>query len=336
MNIEEKIDETVLLRYFAGESTAEEIEIVEKWMAASDEHKRLASQIYYIQSAKRALGALRGVDAQNALKSVRRRMLRNRFVRIGNVMQRIAAVIAIPLIVSTLYLLLKQDEVSSLIELKTSPGMVASATLPDGTVVTLNSNSKLTYPAQFKGDSRCVALDGEAYFDVAKDAKHQFRVSTPQNAVIKVYGTGFNVEAYSSDDKISATLVHGSISMSYENNRDVWKERKIVPGQEIVYEADSRDISVVKADIDVATSWRDGKLVFHNTSFDDALKMLSKRFDVDFEVKNKKYSAVSLTGVISNQHLDRVLEYISMTANMKFRCVESDDVELERQRIVIY
>jgi ferric-dicitrate binding protein FerR (iron transport regulator) len=103
-----------------------------------------------------------------------------------------------------------------------------------------------------------------------------------------------------------------------------------------VYEADSRDISVVKADIDVATSWRDGKLVFHNTSFDDALKMLSKRFDVDFEVKNKKYSAVSLTGVISNQHLDRVLEYISMTANMKFRCVESDDVELERQRIVIY
>lgn len=74
--------------------------------------------------------------------------------------------------------------------------MTAKVQLPDGSIVMLNSNSTLTYPTQFSDKQREVNLLGEAYFEVTKDTKRPFVVTTPYQANIKVYGTQFNVEAY--------------------------------------------------------------------------------------------------------------------------------------------
>lgn len=336
MNQDTNINESLLLRYFDGEATMEEKQEIESWLAASEENKKLAKQFYYLSFATKAADTLKRTDAQAALKVVRGRMRRNRQMQWRQWAQRAAAFLAIPLLLSTAYLYFKadgQDKVN-FIELRTNPGMIASTTLPDGTYVTLNSNSSITYPSRFAGDNRDVRLDGEAYFKVTKDAHRPFMVKTPQKAVVKVYGTQFNLEAYAADKTIIATLVEGSIAMAYENKNNRWTEQEIRPGQEIVYT--QQHIKVNKADVEVTTSWKDGKLIFRDTPFEEVLRILSKRFGVDFVVKNPKSLEASFTGVLEKQRLERILEYISVSSNIKFKYAESSDVNQEKQKIEVY
>ena len=84
------------------------------------------------------------------------------------------------------------------------------------------------------------------YFEVTKNSRQPFMVRTPQKAVVKVYGTQFNVEAYADDKTITATLVEGSIAMAYENKKSNWTEQEIQPGQEIVYTAAQQQIKLIR------------------------------------------------------------------------------------------
>lgn len=204
------------------------------------------------------------------------------------------------------------------------------------THVILNSNSTIVYPSHFDEKSRNVQLNGEAYFEVTKNSRQPFMVRTPQKAVVKVYGTQFNVEAYADDKTITATLVEGSIAMAYENKKSNWTEQEIQPGQEIVYTAAQQQIKIDQADVEVITSWKDGKLIFRDTPFKEVLKMLSKRFDVDFVVKNPKCFEASFTGVLEKQRLGRILEYISVSSNIKFKYAESNNIHQEKQKIEVY
>ena len=75
------------------------------------------------------------------------------------------------------------------------------------------------------------------------------------------------------------------------------------------------------------------KLIFRDTPFKEVLKMLSKRFDVDFVVKNPKCFEASFTGVLEKQRLGRILEYISVSSNIKFKYAESNNIHQEKQKI---
>ena len=338
INSDTRIDEALLLRYFEGEVTLSEKEEIEKWIISSEANKKLAKQIYYLSFATKTMDTLKRTDARAALKEVRGRIRRERQLQWGRWAQRAAAILAIPLLLSTLYLWMNSNGQSkaNFIEIRTNPGMITSTTLPDGTYVTLNSNSTIIYPSHFDKESRKVQLNGEAYFKVTKDANHPFKVITPQKAVVKVYGTQFNVEAYADDKTITATLVEGSIAMAYENKKSNWAEQKIQPGQEIVYTAAQQQIKIDQADVEVATSWKDGKLIFRDTPFKEVLKMLSKRFDVDFVVKNPKCFEASFTGVLEKQRLGRILEYISVSSSIKFKYTESNNIHQEKQKIEVY
>lgn len=338
INPDTRIDEALLLRYFDGEMTRDEKQEVERWIASSQENQKLAKQIYYLSFATKTVDTLKRTDALTALKKVRGRMRHRQQIQWWQWAQRAAAFLAIPLLLSTLYLYFDTygQHKMSFIEIRTNPGMITSTTLPDGTCVTLNSNSTITYPSHFDGDSRDVRLDGEAYFKVTKDTEHPFKVMTPQKAIIKVYGTQFNVEAYAIDKKITATLVEGSIAMAYKNKRSNWAEQEILPGQEIVYTAKHQHVKVDQADVEVAISWKDGKLIFCDTPFEEVLRTLSKRFGVEFVVKNPDCFEASFTGVLGKQRLERILEYISVSSKIKFKYMESNDIHQEKQKIEVY
>ena len=104
------------------------------------------------------------------------------------------------------------------------------------------------------------------------------------------------------------------------------REKKIFYGRQYIDQAD----------VEVITSWKDGKLIFRDTPFKEVLKMLSKRFDVDFVVKNPKCFEASFTGVLEKQRLGRILEYISVSSNIKFKYAESNNIHQEKQKIEVY
>ena len=320
INSDTRIDEALLLRYFEGEVTLSEKDEIEKWIISSEANKKLAKQIYYLSFATKTMDTLKRTDARAALKEVRGRIRRERQLQWGRWAQRAAAILAIPLLLSTLYLWMNGNEQNKVnfIEIRTNPGMITSTILPDGTHVILNSNSTIVYPSHFDEKSRNVQLNGEAYFEVTKNSRQPF------------------MEAYADDKTITATLVEGSIAMAYENKKSNWTEQEIQPGQEIVYTAAQQQIKIDQADVEVITSWKDGKLIFRDTPFKEVLKMLSKRFDVDFVVKNPKCFEASFTGVLEKQRLGRILEYISVSSNIKFKYAESNNIHQEKQKIEVY
>ena len=212
INSDTRIDEALLLRYFEGEVTLSEKDEIEKWIISSEANKKLAKQIYYLSFATKTMDTLKRTDARAALKEVRGRIRRERQLQWRRWAQRAAAILAIPLLLSTLYLYYnadRQDEMS-FIEVRTNPGMITTIVLPDSSRVWLNSESYLKYPVRFAKNERNVILQGEGYFSVRKNVDSRFTVQTPYHTQIQVLGTEFNVEAYEKEKNRSIGMCSSS------------------------------------------------------------------------------------------------------------------------------
>ena len=321
------MDKNLLIRFFEGQATTDEEMKVRKWMEASTENRRT----YFKERKMYDMTLLLSKDTkkETVSQSSKKKFKFRKFIEI-------AAVAAITLVITLFYKNQERQEYWLTAQKISVPaGQRINLELSDGTKVWLNSRTKIEYPAVFADKERRIKLDGEAYFQVAQNIHKPFIVQTPKGNV-EVLGTQFNVEAYADDKTITATLVEGSIAMAYENKKSNWTEQEIQPGQEIVYTAAQQQIKIDQADVEVITSWKDGKLIFRDTPFKEVLKMLSKRFDVDFVVKNPKCFEASFTGVLEKQRLGRILEYISVSSNIKFKYAESNNIHQEKQKIEVY
>ena len=333
--------ESLLPRYCDGNVTDEERRRVVEWMEASEENKRIAKQVNLIYLASHAIKVRRSIDTDKALNRVKGKMIVHRRRKYWEWTQRAAAVLFIPLLAATLFLSLpSEDEALSkatarLMEVNTSPGMTSSLVLPDGTKVYLNSETRLTYPSFFDGDTREVTLSGEAYFEVAKDAEHRFIVHTPHHSQIEVLGTSFNVEAYESDEEITTTLVEGKVHFLYKEG-GAKHLVTLQPNEKLIYQTDDHEVDLYATSCLAETAWKDGKIVFRNTTLREGLKMLAKRYNVEFIIKNSKGLDDPFTGTFTNQRLERILQYFSISSHIRWRYVDGGDINETKSKIEIY
>ena len=228
--------EKLLVRYYNDELPFDQTARVAAWIAASEENRKIAEQIYYICFAAETQEAKAALDTAGALRKVKGRIRAEKWRRTLRQVERAAAVMLLPLVGLSAYLLMQVGyKYNSMVEIRSTTGMVSSVTLPDDTRVWLNSNSYLRYPAKFTGKERRVVLYGEGYFDVTKDPERKFVVEA-QSTEIEVYGTEFNVEAYD-DEYIRATLVSGRIGMKYDDANHRSQLVQMMPDQQITYNA---------------------------------------------------------------------------------------------------
>ena len=291
INSDTQIDEALLLRYFEGEVTLSEKEEIEKWIISSEANKKLAKQIYYLSFATKTMDTLKRTDARAALKEVRGRIRRERQLQWGRWAQRAAAILAIPLLLSTLYLWMNGNEQNKVnfIEIRTNPGMITSTILPDGTHVILNSNSTIVYPSHFDEKSRNVQLNGEAYFEVTKNSRQPFMVRTPQKAVVKVYGTQFNVESYSDDSTFATALMEGAVKITAGNY-----QCQLKPNQ-MAYLKDG-EIKVAPIEDYNPYRWREGIISFKDATFPYIIHKFEKYYGVEIRIENKAVMNYRCTG----------------------------------------
>ena len=242
-----------------------------------------------------------------------------------------AAVVLLCLSVWTAYLYMQPatiQTVSTLAETRT-------VRLPDGTSVTLNHYSSLSYPERFKSDDREVELSGEAYFEVAKNPEKRFIVSTSHQSQIEVLGTHFNIEAYEKDDKVLATLVEGKIGFIFTQD-NVSKKVLMDPGQKLVYDSRDCKVQLYATSGESETAWKEGKIIFRNTPLEEGLRMLEKRYNVEFIIKNDRLKGDSFTGTFTNQRLERILEYFQLSSQIRWRYLDSPNIKDEKSKIEIY
>jgi hypothetical protein len=182
--------------------------------------------------------------------------------------------------------------------------------LSDGTIVHLNSGTTLKYPVKFiAGENRQVFLDGEAFFDVAKDKKHPFVVNADRLNV-RVLGTHFNVSSYPEDDLADVVLVEGSVGMynaSEQFNAD--KNTILKPGYKGSFNKNNSRINTKEVNTDMYTSWMNGGLMFRDMSFNNICKKLERRYDVIIINKNNKLANEKFNASFGDKPIEKVLTY---------------------------
>lgn len=326
----------ILPRYCEGDVSDEERKRVDEWIAQSDENYRIVRQIYILYLATDTMNIQTKVDTEKALSQVGRRMSVSHKTTWLQWVQRVAAILFIPLLI-TLFTqnFYQKSQIAQMIEVRTNPGMTTTVNLPDGTIVHLNSESTLSYPSYFDGGIRNVHLTGEAFFSVTKDKTKRFVVSTPHNTSVEVLGTCFNVEAFDKDMLVSTTIVEGKVNFTYTKNEQL-KAVPLKPGQKLVYDPKLSQVQIYATSGETETAWKDGKIVFLNTPLPQALHMLEKRYNVEFVIVNDQLREEFFTGYFTHQRLDRILEIFKISSNIKWRYINTENAENEKTKIEIY
>lgn len=192
-------------------------------------------------------------------------------------------------------------------------GQKSTVILPDGSRVWLNSASRITYTSEFNRKNRNISLEGEAYFEVAKNKKIPFVVSASGMSVTAV-GTEFNVRNYPDEPTVSATLVEGRVlacTKEYSTYLDF--------GQEAVMERGSGEMhSTLAADLGHLVPWRSSEILLSDESLEQLSQTLSRMYNLDVVFESEDIKNYTYTGLIRNNSLQNVLELVSNTSPVDY------------------
>lgn len=183
--------------------------------------------------------------------------------------------------------------------------------LSDGSKVWLNAASSLRFPASFSGKERKVELQGEAYFEVAKNAAMPFKVKT-NGMEVEVLGTHFNINSYEDESAIRTTLLEGSIKINKRGSSSLLK-----PGEQALLNKKGEIKIINHADVEEAIAWKEGKFQFDKADIHAVMRQIARWYDVDVDYQGSVASHFG--GTISrNVNLSQVLNMLHLTGEVKF------------------
>lgn len=197
--------------------------------------------------------------------------------------------------------------------------------LPDGSEVWLHSNTTLSYNSDFKGNSREVTLTGEAYFNVKHDSKKPFIVNT-NDVSVKVHGTKFNVNSYSSADDIIVSLYEGSVSM-----KAAGKNVFLKPGEEGYFDMHKKTLEVYNGDVEFAKSWTNDYLRFKDKNLRYVCRYLSKWYAVNIDIDPNIDDNQSYTFTLRNETFEEVIRIMARINAIDYRFDESNKLILKQK-----
>ena len=209
--------------------------------------------------------------------------------------------------------------------LKVPYGKRFDVILSDGTHVFLNSGTSLRYPVQFlKGFDRNVFLNGEAYFEVAKDREHPFTVHADE-LDIEVLGTKFNVSHYPEDTNINTVLVEGSVELHKKSKEgESGGGLLLKPGFKAEWRTAGKDIAIEKVETQIYTAWVQGRLVFRNTPFQKIRQSLERRYNVNIKNRNEDLDEQLFDATFDIESIEEVLESFNKSYAIKYKIADNE------------
>lgn len=197
--------------------------------------------------------------------------------------------------------------------------------LPDGTIIKLNSGSKLTYALPFPEDRRSVELEGEAFFEVAKDTERPFVIQSGKLKT-KVLGTSFNVRSYKDEKTISVSVLTGKVEIRNEDG----KSDILYPEDMGVYTKGDKGITKTNFDSKSVFGWKDGILLFKDMEISEIFSDLEKWYGVEIIVEKGLKITGKYTGEYQNASLERILDGISYTSKFSY-IIDGNKVLITKQ-----
>lgn len=201
-------------------------------------------------------------------------------------------------------------------------GQVVTVTLPDSSVVCLNSGSTLTYPEKFAADKREVSLEGQGWFTVYASRTYPFYVNTSKGMTLYVYGTEFDVAAYPQEKDIEIYLSSGSLNMMLPAKN---VECAVKPNQKLKYDTVNESIDVTDVPGGLGYDWKGGSLCFRHSTMAEILTNLSRRFDVVMDTVNISADSHEYhASFTASESLEDILTQLSGLTELTWQNVGTD------------
>ena len=304
------IDDDLLVKHLLGEASPDEEKAVNGWMNESPANREYYSQFKKIWDQSKTLAAESNLDVNKAWERFQHRVAtqnespkifkRNRFS-----WMRIAAsvILVVGLGVITYFLVNQTTEAKEMIA--QSGQNILVDTLPDGSVITLNKKSTITYPSKFKGNTRDIALKGEAFFNVKPDKKKPFIISV-NNVEVTVVGTSFNIKSENGNTEV---VVETGIVRVTKSGKTV----ELIAGEKIVMPAGDSMATKEAVTDKLYNYYRTKQFVCDDTPLWKLVQVLNEAYDANIVIGSKELNDKKLTTTFNNESLDQVLEVIHLT-----------------------
>lgn len=278
------MEKELLHKFFAGAATLEEKEAIMHWMESDPGNKQFLLKERKLYNAV----LLHGEDKQVQQQAGRQQyFLRRGIARF----LRVAAMIVVAFGLGYFWQSEKTEGPIAMQTISVPAGQCVNVTLPDGSNIWLNAQTTIQYPVSFNKENRQVKLDGEAYFDVAKDSKRPFIVNTKECSV-EVLGTKFNIDAYSSRDKFETVLMEGSVKVSMLD--DPTQAVSLKPNNK-VYRSNGKLLTQKVSNYE-RYRWKEGLICFVDEPFKVVMEDFEKFYGLTIVVNNQKVSQYLYTG----------------------------------------
>jgi len=311
-----------LAAYLAGKATEEQALIVQQWLKASSGNEA------YFNSLKKTWeesGRLNpqpvAVDIDKAWNKLAARMEafdnkkntlsitgKSRFLTAKFILRAAAVVIPVIFLISLFFWKSGHVKQLNLITQETT----LQDTLPDGSAVTVNKMSKLSYPEKFKGSTREVVLEGEAYFEVKHDEKKAFIVHSGE-LTIRVLGTSFNVNAYPENNEIEVHVSEGRVMLCADGKADTVV---LTAGEKGIFSKITYKIHKIPEENLNELFWKTKTLIFSKTELSMVVETLKKFYGVEIVLTNKELYGCRLSATFINQPIDTILDIIAESFNL--------------------
>lgn len=285
-------------KYTQNTCTAQEKKIVEEYF-------EYCQQKEISLSDSRAVIGKRMYDKITSEISLRKRTTRKKRDKL--VLKVAASILLIASVGVYVFSVNKIEKFTNLAKL----GEKKEVTLPDGSVITLNSGSKLSYTSEFNNKFREVDLQGEAYFQVQSNSEKPFMVHT-KDIKTTVIGTEFNINAYNENPQIVVSVASGKVNIS---NGDRLNE-DLIRDQSLTYKPLDKSHIKAKSNSDYATAWKNNILLLDNMDLEATAKILEKWFDISIKVDNPLKSKI-IYGTFNDPRLDEVLASLEFSIGIK-------------------
>ncbi|RIJ50521.1 DUF4974 domain-containing protein [Maribellus luteus] len=331
-----KMRKELLHKYLNDQCTSEELKEVIAWVKSKEWSGTAEQELY--SEWKNTDGVVSSQNANERFNRLLDKIHHNiniehaSFVRkmqrkkVLNRITQVAAIAMLPMLAFLLYTFSRHNfEISSLVAMQNDTleiiapiGSKTNFVLSDGSQVFLNNGSKLRYPLRFMDNKRDIFLSGEAYFVVAHDEKRPFRVKT-RNLNITALGTEFNVFAYPDEISTEATLVEGKVAVEKVlKSGETQFIGEMEPNEQISYNRITDKVYSHHGDIDKYIAWREGKLIFKNESIEEIAHRLSRWYNVDIELTDKRVKQFTYTATFIDETLPQVLELLQIATPISY------------------
>lgn len=325
------MNEDLLIRYLTHRCTPVEIKDVDKWVATDQANADWLFEMERIWSLKNELRFSDKKEIEDAYNrfvfslqkdSLEKKIISRKRSLSFSWLKYAVAIFLVGLLSMNLYLMFDEEEIR-MNEIEVPNGQRVSLTLSDGTRVWLNARSKFTYPSAFAAKSRNVKLEGEGFFEVARNSKLPFIVQSDL-VFVRVLGTKFNMKAYRGDPS-SVTLSEGKVEVVANNNAH---QMILKPNEQTIYTKEAGFVKTQVLNAEIARSWTLGEAAYINKRLDEITSDLERKFGVHIHIKDKSLASEIFTCRFKEgATIEQVLTLLKETRDLDY-IIKNDQIQI--------